>query len=101
MRIYGCLYPDVPALPRSVPLVDGSGSWTVTSDRWPDVSYTVTCSPDGHWGCDCPGARYEARADGLCKHVERVRGWLASDPLAAQAAAVLCWLQEPSAGREQ
>ena len=90
MRISGCLYPDVPAPPRSAPLIDG-GSWTVTSDTWPDVDYTVTRTPDGHWGCDCPGFRYGARADGLCKHVDRVQRWLAEDPLAARAAAVLCW----------
>ena len=84
MRTFGCLYPDVPAPPRGAPLIDG-GSWTVTSDTWPDVKYTVTRSPDGRWECDCPGARYH----GHCKHITRVQGWLAEDPLAAGAAAVL------------
>ena len=100
MRIYGALYPDVPAPSLSAPLIDG-GSWTVPSASLPDVSWTVTRSPDNHWECDCPGCRYGARADGLCKHVDRVQGWLADDPLAAQAAAVLCWLQEITRGREQ
>lgn len=93
MRTYGTLYPDVPVPPPGAPLI-GGGSWTVPSGTWADVSYTVTQAPDGSFvsgqACNCRGCRYEARADGLCKHVDRVRWWLENDPLAAQAAAVLC-----------
>jgi len=97
MRTYGCLYyaPDrVPGASSSVPLTGGgTGSWTVPSDTWPDTEYTVTKAPGGRFECDCPGFRYGARADGECKHTDRVRGWLAEDPLAAAAAAALSWLQ--------
>ena len=94
MRTYGDLYLDAGTSPSSAPLI-GSGvlSWSSKSDTWADVTYTVTRTPDGRWECDCPGFRYQARADGLCKHVDRWRAYWETDPLAAAAEAVLSWLQ--------
>jgi hypothetical protein len=45
----------------------------VPSASDPGLFYTVTLLSDGTWECDCPGWRYAARDDGLCKHVDQVR----------------------------
>jgi hypothetical protein len=64
----------------------GKMSWSVPSDTHADIIWTVTRTPDGCFECNCPGCRYSARADGECKHIDRVRGWLERDPAAAAAA---------------
>lgn len=97
VRISGCVYPDAVHRPLAAPLING-GSWTVQSDTHSDVKYTVTRSPDGRWECNCPGGRYGARADGLCKHIDRVQGWLAQPPLATVPEAVLSWPGGATAG---
>jgi hypothetical protein len=43
----------------------------VPSDSEPGLEYRVSRYPDGSWSCTCPGCRHAARADGLCKHVDR------------------------------
>lgn len=94
MRTYGSLYPDAGTSLLNAPLI-GSGvlSWSSKSDTWPDVVYTTTRYPDGRWEDDCPGFRYGARPDGLCKHIDRWRAYWETDPLAAAAEAALSWLQ--------
>jgi hypothetical protein len=67
----------------------GKMSWSVPSDTHSDVTWTVTRTPDGCFECNCPGCRYGARADGECKHIDRVCGWLEKDPAAAEAAALV------------
>lgn len=88
MRTYGDPYLGPPPPPHRVRLA-GRLAWAAPSDSHADVFYTVVRTPDGHWECDCPGCRYAARADGECKHIDRVRGWLEQDPHAAEAAADL------------
>jgi len=36
------------------------------------VTYDVRQLADGTWECSCPGFRYQARADGLCAHIDEV-----------------------------
>jgi hypothetical protein len=60
----------------------------VPSETHSAVTYTVTRTPDDQWQCDCLGCHYGARMDRECKHIDRVRGWLADDPAAAEAAAL-------------
>jgi hypothetical protein len=86
MRYWGSPYSPAPSVHRA-PLT-GKMSWSVPSETHSDVTYTVTRTPDGQWQCDCLGCHYGARADGECKHIDRVRGWLADDPAAAEAAAL-------------
>ena len=93
MRISGSVYPDTAHQPLTVPLING-GSWTVTSDRYPEIKYTVMRSPDGRWECNCPGGRYH----GHCKHITRVQGWLAQPSLATVPEAVLSWPGGATAG---
>jgi hypothetical protein len=89
VHVSGDLYP--PADPHRAPLSEVA-SWTVRSDRDPSVWYTVELYPDGHWECSCPGRQYQARADGLCKHIDRQKAaWAASQ--ADLLAAALCWSQ--------
>lgn len=38
--------------------------------------YLVTLYGDGSLTCTCKGFEYSARADGLCRHVDLVRGQL-------------------------
>lgn len=91
MRTYGDLYYAGPAPSATeAPLTDGAeGVWTVHSDTHADVQYTVIRTPDGRFVCDCRGCRYQARADGECKHIDRVRGWLAAGAGSILAAATL------------
>lgn len=45
----------------------------IPSSREEDLSYRVRLAGDGSWECSCPGFRYGARADRLCKHVDTVK----------------------------
>lgn len=45
----------------------------VASGREEGLSYTVRLYGDGRWECTCPGFRYGARADSLCRHVDQVK----------------------------
>jgi hypothetical protein len=73
MRLSGQLFlPHDPAKAR----IGEIASWTTRSSRDPDIWYTQTLYPDGHWECDCPAGQYGSRADGLCKHIDfRRKAW--------------------------
>ena len=45
----------------------------VASSSEPDLVWEVRRFADGHWECRCPGFLYQARADGLCRHIDRVK----------------------------
>jgi hypothetical protein len=36
------------------------------------LTYDVRQLADGTWECSCPGFRYQARADGVCAHLDAV-----------------------------
>jgi hypothetical protein len=39
-----------------------------------ETVYTVRQFDDGSWECHpCPGFEYQRRADGLCKHIDKVK----------------------------
>jgi hypothetical protein len=89
MMTIGVLYYS----PQRPVLLGEEFSWKVRSDRDRDILYTVTRFPDGRWDCDCPAFRYESRADGQCKHIDRKRAeWDAPAPDFPELGLVgLCW----------
>lgn len=54
---------QVPWLPPETEVLSGSE---------PGLCHTVTRAPDGSLECSCAGFRYQARADGLCRHIDEV-----------------------------
>lgn len=44
----------------------------VPSNSTAGMFYDVRQLADGTWECSCPGFRYQARADGLCAHLDGV-----------------------------
>jgi hypothetical protein len=42
----------------------------VPSARDPELIYRVSRLADGTWMCSCRGFRYQARSDGLCRHID-------------------------------
>jgi hypothetical protein len=54
---------QVPQLPPETEVPSGSE---------PGLFHTVTRLPDGNLECSCAGFRYQARADGLCRHIDDV-----------------------------
>jgi hypothetical protein len=50
-------------LPRETEVPSGSEA---------GLCHTVTRLPDGSLECSCAGFRYQARSDGLCRHIDDV-----------------------------
>jgi hypothetical protein len=48
--------------------------WSEASDSRPGVTHEVCLLSDGSMTCDCEGFMYGARADGLCRHIDRRKG---------------------------
>ena len=44
----------------------------VPSGSEPGLCHLVTRLPDGTLECSCAGFRYQARSDGLCRHIDDV-----------------------------
>lgn len=58
--------------PRHQPVNGVLWSIEVPSRSTPGLSYDVRQLDDGTLECSCPGFRYQARSDGLCKHIDEV-----------------------------
>jgi len=74
VRTGGAIYPARD--PHRVPLGLLRSEPVLSSDGV--TFYTVTQRADGTWACECLGYLHQARADGRCKHIDKVRSEAAS-----------------------